>query len=72
MAQYFTHLHTHTEFSLLDGAISHDALLSFAQKHGIKAIGTSDHGNIFGAVKFFQAAKKAGIKPILGIGSLFY
>lgn len=64
---YFTHLHVHTDYSLLDGAISHEALLGFAQKHNIKAIGTSDHGNIFGAVKFFQAAKKAGIKPILGI-----
>ena len=34
MAQYFTHLHVHTEFSLLDGAISHEALIGFAQKHG--------------------------------------
>lgn len=71
MAQYFTHLHVHTEFSLLDGAISHEALLGFAQKHGIKAIGTSDHGNIFGSVKFFQAARKAGIKPILGMEAYF-
>lgn len=71
MAQYFTHLHVHTEFSLLDGAISHEALISYAQKHGIKAIGTSDHGNIFGSVKFFQACKKAGIKPILGMEAYF-
>lgn len=71
MAQYFTHLHVHTEFSLLDGAISHDALLDFAKKHSIPAIGTSDHGNIFGSVKFFQAAKKAGIKPILGMEAYF-
>ena len=71
MAQYFTHLHVHTEFSLLDGAISHDALIGYAQKYGIKAIGTSDHGNIFGSVKFFQAAKKAGIKPILGMEAYF-
>ena len=67
MTNYFTHLHVHTEFSLLDGAISHEALIGFAQKHNIPAIGTSDHGNIFGAVKFFQACKKANIKPILGM-----
>ena len=71
MAQYFTHLHVHTEFSLLDGAISHEALLDFAKKHSIPSIGISDHGNIFGAVKFFQAAKKAGIKPILGMEAYF-
>jgi len=67
MAQYFTHLHVHTEFSLLDGAISHEALLGFAKQYNIPAIGTSDHGNIFGSVKFFKAAQKAGIKPILGM-----
>lgn len=71
MANYFTHLHVHTEFSLLDGAISHEALIGFAQKHNIPAIGTSDHGNIFGAVKFFQACKKANIKPVLGIETYF-
>ncbi len=68
---YFTHLHVHTDHSLLDGAITHDALIAFAQRHNIPAIGTSDHGNIFGAVKFFQKCKKAGIKPILGIESYF-
>jgi DNA polymerase-3 subunit alpha len=67
MAQYFTHLHVHTEFSLLDGAISHKALIDFAKQYNIPAIGTSDHGNIFGSVKFFKAAQKAGIKPILGM-----
>jgi DNA polymerase III, alpha subunit len=71
MAKYFTHLHVHTEFSLLDGAISHEALLGFAKKHNLPTIGTSDHGNIFGSVKFFQAAKKAGIKPILGMEAYF-
>ncbi len=71
MAQYFTHLHVHTEYSLLDGAISHEALIEFAKKHGIKAIGISDHGNVFGAVKFFQACAKAGIKPILGMEAYF-
>lgn len=64
---YFTHLHVHTDFSLLDGAISLEKLIGFAKKYDLKAIGISDHGNIFGGVKFFQLCKKAGIKPILGM-----
>lgn len=67
MPKHFTHLHVHTEFSLLDGAISLERLIDFAKQHDMKAIGISDHGNIFGAVKFFEMAAKAGIKPILGI-----
>ena len=67
MSQHFTHLHVHTDFSLLDGAISIDKLVGFGKEHNFKAMGISDHGNIFGAVKFFQACKKANIKPILGI-----
>lgn len=65
--QHFTHLHLHTDFSLLDGAISLDKLVGFAKEHSFKAIGISDHGNIFGAVKFFEKCKKAGIKPVLGM-----
>lgn len=65
--QHFVPLHLHTEFSLLDGAIKIPKLLDFAKEQGWKACGISDHGNIFGAVKFFQLAKKAGIKPILGV-----
>lgn len=67
MSKHFTHLHVHTEFSLLDGAISLEKLIDFAKQHEMKAIGISDHGNIFGAVKFFEMAAKAGIKPILGM-----
>jgi DNA polymerase-3 subunit alpha len=67
MAQEFTHLHLHTEYSLLDGAISLDRLIKFGKDHDLKSLAITDHGNIFGAVKFFQKAKKAGIKPILGI-----
>jgi len=67
MANYFTHLHLHSEFSLLDGAIPLEKVVSFAKENQLPAIGISDHGNIFGAVKFFQLAKKAGIKPVLGI-----
>jgi DNA polymerase-3 subunit alpha len=67
MQNHFTHLHLHTEFSLLDGAISIEKLIDFGQKNQFKALAITDHGNIFGAVKFFQKCKKAGIKPILGI-----
>ncbi|MBP9765173.1 DNA polymerase III subunit alpha [Candidatus Babeliales bacterium] len=65
--QHFTHLHVHTEYSLLDGAITLPKLVEHAQKQGAKALAMTDHGNIFGAVKFFQLCKKAGIKPILGM-----
>ncbi len=69
--KHFTHLHLHTEFSLLDGAIRIPDLMQFAQEQGWKAIGMSDHGNIFGAVKFFEEAKKRKIKPILGCEMYF-
>lgn len=64
--KHFTHLHLHTEYSLLDGAIRISDLVTFAKEQQWKSIGISDHGNIFGAVKFFKTAKDAGIKPILG------
>ena len=67
MSQHFTHLHLHTDFSLLDGAISVEKLVEFGQKNNLKSLAITDHGNIFGAVKFFQKCKKAGIKPILGM-----
>lgn len=67
MPKHFTNLHVHTDFSLLDGAISLDALITFSKEHDFKAVAISDHGNIFGAVKFFQKCKKAGMKPILGM-----
>ncbi|MBN2267424.1 MAG: DNA polymerase III subunit alpha [Candidatus Babeliaceae bacterium] len=66
MNRYFTHLHVHTEYSLLDGALSIEQLVDFGKTHQLPAIGISDHGNIFGAVKFFRACKKANIKPVLG------
>jgi DNA polymerase-3 subunit alpha len=69
--QHFTHLHLHTEYSLLDGAISLDKLVEFGKAHNYKALAITDHGNIFAAVKFFQKCKKAGIKPILGMEAYF-
>jgi len=67
MSKHFTHLHVHTEYSLLDGAITLPKLVDHAKAQGAKALAITDHGNIFGAVKFFQLCKKAGIKPILGM-----
>jgi DNA polymerase-3 subunit alpha len=71
MSQHFTHLHLHTEYSLLDGAISLDKLVAFGKENNYKALAITDHGNIFAAVKFFQKCKKAGIKPILGMEAYF-
>ncbi len=67
MARYFTHLHLHTEYSLLDGAITIEQLVGFCKQHKLPSIAISDHGNICGAVNFFQACTKAGIKPVLGM-----
>ena len=71
MNKHFTHLHLHTDYSLLDGAITIDRLIDFAKKNEFKSLAITDHGNIFGAVKFFQLAKKAGIKPVLGMEAYF-
>ena len=62
----FVHLHLHTEFSLLDGAIRHGALMDRIKEHGSRAVGVTDHGNLFGAVGFYDAAVKRDLKPILG------
>ena len=69
--QLFTHLHLHTEYSLLDGAIRLDQLIKRAQECQMKSVAITDHGNIFGAVKFFELCKKAKIKPILGMETYF-
>ncbi|MGD8304516.1 MAG: PHP domain-containing protein, partial [Desulfobacterales bacterium] len=62
----FVHLHVHTQYSLLDGAIRIDDLLGRAAEFDMKAVGITDHGTMFGAVEFFQKARAAGIKPIIG------
>src|SRR5271168_343647 len=62
----FTHLHLHTDYSLLDGACDVEKLVSHVQKIGQKAVAITDHGNIYGAVHFFEAATAKGVKPILG------
>ena len=62
----FTHLHLHTEYSLLDGACDVKKLVDRVASLGQKSVAMTDHGNIYGAVHFFQAAKEKGVKPILG------
>jgi len=63
----FTHLHCHSEYSLLDGLARIDPLLDAAQRHGMTSLALTDHGVMFGAIEFYQAAKKRGIKPIIGV-----
>ncbi len=62
----FVHLHLHSGFSLLDGACDHDTLAKTAAKYKMPAVAVTDHGNLFGAIGFYEAANKAGIKPIIG------
>lgn len=62
----FTHLHVHTEYSLLDGACRIDRLFERAKELGQTAVAITDHGVMYGCVQFFDAAKAAGIKPIIG------
>jgi DNA polymerase-3 subunit alpha len=62
----FVHLHTHSEYSLLDGAAKIDRLVGRAKELEMPALALTDHGNMYGAVEFYKAAVKTGIKPILG------
>ncbi|MDY7010492.1 MAG: DNA polymerase III subunit alpha [Planctomycetota bacterium] len=63
----FVHLHVHSEYSLLDGANRIGKLANRAGEMGMDALALTDHGNLFGAIEFYTACRKAGIKPILGI-----
>jgi DNA polymerase-3 subunit alpha len=62
----FIHLHNHSDFSLLDGASRVHEIVDLAAQYGMPAVALTDHGNMFGAIAFFQAAKQRGVKPILG------
>ena len=62
----FTHLHVHTEYSLLDGAARIEPLVKRAAELGMDSLAITDHGAMFGVVDFYRAAKKAGIKPVIG------
>ena len=62
----FVHLHLHTEYSLLDGAIRMKELMKKAAEFKMPAVAMTDHGNLYGAIEFYQEAERAGIKPIIG------
>lgn len=62
----FVHLHTHTDYSLLDGACRIKDLAILAQKYNLPALAITDHGNMFGAIEFYKTMEDAGIKPIIG------
>ena len=63
---YFTHLHCHTEYSLLDGAIRIGDLCKRAVDYGFSRVAITDHGNLFGALSFYSTAKEFGLKPLIG------
>ena len=62
----FVHLHLHTHYSMLDGAIRPDRLLARCREYGMEAVAITDHGTMYGALDFYVRAKRAGIKPIIG------
>ena len=66
MSAGFTHLHVHTQYSLLDGAIRISDLLDKCKEYEMDSVAITDHGAMFGALEFYSKAKKAGIKPIVG------
>ena len=65
--QRFVHLHTHSHYSLLDGLGKIDGLINRAKELGMDALALTDHGALYGAIEFYKKAKKAGLKPILGV-----
>jgi DNA polymerase-3 subunit alpha len=66
MSAPFVHLHVHTQYSMLDGAIRLDDLISKSRQYGMDAVAVTDHGAMYGALEFYTKAKKAGIKPLVG------
>ena len=66
MTESFSHLHVHTEFSMLDGAARLDELVAKAVADGQPAIGITDHGNMYGTLEFYKECRRQGIKPIIG------
>lgn len=67
MRHPFVHLHCHTQFSLLDGAVRIDDMLDLASEMGMPAAAITDHGNMFGAVQFYRAARQRDLRPLMGL-----
>ena len=63
----FTHLHTHTEYSLLDGMSKIAPLMDRVKELGMESIAMTDHGALYGAIDFYREATERGIKPIIGV-----
>lgn len=66
MSKDFVHLHVHSHYSLLDGAAKVQDLIHMAEEYKMPALALTDHGNLFGAMEFYQTAKKTSVKPIIG------
>ena len=71
MPNSFVHLHVHTDYSVLDGCSRLPVLVNRVKELGMPAVAMTDHGNMCGAIDFYQASKKAGIKPIIGIEAYY-
>ncbi len=67
MAEEFVHLHNHTEYSMLDGAARIEDMVLAAKADGQRAIGITDHGNLYGVIDFYEACHKHGVTPVLGL-----
>ncbi len=66
MSAPFVHLHLHTQYSLLDGAIRLDDLFEKVVEYGMPAVAMTDHGSMFGAIEFYKKARAKDVKPIIG------
>jgi DNA polymerase-3 subunit alpha len=66
MSDSFVHLHLHTEYSLLDGAVRIDKLMKRVKDFGMPAVAMTDHGNLYAAIDFYKSAKKVGVNGIIG------
>ncbi|HSO66655.1 MAG TPA: PHP domain-containing protein, partial [Desulfatirhabdiaceae bacterium] len=62
----FIHLHVHTQYSLLDGAIRIDSLMERVARFGMNSVAITDHGTMFGTIDFYEKCLKANVKPIIG------
>lgn len=71
MAEDFTHLHLHTTYSMLDGAIRIPELMKYVKAQGMSSVAITDHGNMFGAIEFYKEATKMELSLLSGVSSMF-